>query len=92
MIEHKELYAKTTIRDAFKLHLSSLHEVVVIVNQNNEVLTFPKALSSDMAQEFAHFNLHFNLVDSTATGFEIKGFNNPKSKAKTPLWTLHFDN
>ena len=94
MIEHKNLYEKTQIRDAFKLHLSSLHEVVVIVNQDKAILTYPSILSPEMAKEFEHFNLHFNLIDQTYTGFEINGYNKKKilSKSKSPLWTLHFDN
>ena len=40
------IYDKTQIKDAFKLHLSSMHEIIIIIDQNSRVQTFPKILST----------------------------------------------
>ena len=47
-IRRKVHYENVKIRDAFKLHLSPMHEVLIIIDQNQKAHSYPEVLTQDL--------------------------------------------
>lgn len=93
---NKEYFKNLNVKKAFKLHLASLHEILVILDSNNKITTYPLELQKDLKEDFEKFSLSFNIVEpkeKEINGFEIKGFGFDQQQGSVEtVWQIQFAN